>query len=122
MSKPTLQARAQFLGDVPNPKTPIAELWMMGARTLLDEALAEIERLNGAFSDGAKWVSTEQRKPEDGQTVLAYWATVGHCPASYESLTYHASDAPDSRECWSDVFGSDDDEPTHWMPLPEAPK
>lgn len=86
-----------------------------------EDTKAEAELLS-FFSDGAKWVSTEQRKPEDGQTVLAYWATVGHCPASYESLTYHASDAPDSRECWSDVFGSDDDEPTHWMPLPEAPK
>jgi hypothetical protein len=88
----------------------------------MQDAIAEIERLRACISDGAKWVFTEHRKPDDGKTVLGYWPGSGHCPASYESLTYHASDAPDSRECWSDVFGTDSDEPTYWMPLPEAPK
>lgn len=68
------------------------------------------------------WLNADHHKPEDGKTVLAYWPTTSVCKASFQSLTYHASDAPDSNESWVDVFGEKQDAPTHWMALPEAPK
>ena len=83
----------------------------------------EIEALPGALmmalsAKTSRWISVSEIKPDDGQTVMGYWPE----PLIFQSTTFHAKDAPDSRESWSDVFDDYIDEPTHWMPLPEAPK
>lgn len=89
------------------------------------EAADEIERLSSCLAKGATWVSTDERSPNDEQTVIGYWPTVGSCTPFFESVTYYARDAPDGPERWHNAWGEETDAPHYWMPqsaLPEAPR
>lgn len=67
-----------------------------------------------------RWITVDEKAPADEQTVLACWHGPS-CTPGMESLTYHAADAPDGPEAWSDAWGETRDPPTHWMPLPAWP-
>ena len=57
-----------------------------------------------------KWISVEERLPEDGQTVVIYhprWSPVVHNWTGW---------------AFRDTIGPNADAPTHWMPLPEPPE
>lgn len=109
------------------PPTPITDRLcknQVGIPTLiashrqLEGALFEANR---RLSDGARrWISVSERMPEDEQRVLGCW--FGMRNGDLETLIYYAADAPDGPERWTDVWHEKRDEPTHWMPLPEAPK
>jgi hypothetical protein len=88
------------------------------------EALDFCRSLERSLSDGVqKWIPTNERKPNDEQMVLAFWPGSSYARDSFASVTFHASDSDvDGHDAWLDVFGNSEDEPTHWMPLPEAPK
>lgn len=77
--------------------------------------------LKMAFEDGyqagveaaqPKWISVEDRLPEEGETVLCYYESdlMGVCTRLHE--------------IWEDSYGywESDDAITHWMPMPEPPK
>lgn len=66
------------------------------------------------------WNKTDERTPENEQTVLGCWKGPS-CVPGMETLIYHATDAPDGHERWCDVFGVLRDPPTHWT-LMEMPK
>ncbi len=62
------------------------------------------------------WISVKERLPEDGELVLVYnarddfLAVLEHDSSEYES-PWHGGD-----------YWLDEDDVTHWMPLPELPK
>lgn len=77
--------------------------------------------LKMAFEDGyqagveaaqPKWISVDERLPEEGETVLCYYESdlMGVCTRLHE--------------IWEDSYGywESDDAITHWMPMPEPPK
>lgn len=58
------------------------------------------------------WISVKERLPQDEESVLVWGC------GFIEIGWYDASD-----KCWcTDDFDYDDDQVTHWMPLPEPPK
>lgn len=66
--------------------------------------------------------------PKDGTRILAHFPNFGWCTASFHSHTrpdgtlayaYWANDPDNSRE-ESFFSGYEGQEPTHWMPLPDA--
>lgn len=112
----TLRAIDQLLSGVPTPamESPGIRQWIVDAVEALRSAL------NCLSEASPRWVRTDDRKPEDGQTVLGCW----RLPPSrrekfaYESLTYGAADSPiDGPEVWSHWDGEKADEPDYWMPL-----
>lgn len=62
-----------------------------------------------------KWISVEERLPEDEQDVLVCvnknTIDTGYCSFGYD---------PSVRNWW--VYASMSNNVTHWMPLPEPPK
>lgn len=67
---------------------------------------------NDAVDKMPKWISVNERLPENQFIVLAY---VHH---SYELVRWN-----EYEEIWEHEFGwFNKDEVTHWMPLPEPPK
>lgn len=72
----------------------------------LTEKVAQLEAAQ------PKWISVEERLPEEGETVLCYYESdlMGVCTRLHE--------------IWEDSYGywESDDAITHWMPLPEPPK
>ncbi len=86
--------------------------WDTDAPPLLEDAVAEIERLR------AGWIPVSERLPpppasewEDGVRVLAWSKGNGIDPAWF----YRDSEYGD-RWSWDSTT-----QPTHWMPLPEPP-
>lgn len=68
------------------------------------------------FEDGKpKWIPVTERLPEDGETVLVYGRRGGiytaWCNRRYSNVGWHKLNSK-SHHC----------DPTHWMPLPDAPK
>lgn len=65
------------------------------------------------------WTRTDERKPDDEQTVLGYWAPNSvHAEPIYESLTYHASDSEvDGREAWLNWNSNVEDAPDAWVAI-----
>jgi hypothetical protein len=67
-----------------------------------------------------RWFRVEDRKPEDGQTVLGRWTSLlSNQQPTFESVTYHAWDADDGPEAWHNAWGEQTDAPGHWLP-PDA--
>lgn len=65
-----------------------------------------------------EWISCEKRMPKEGETVIAFWTSLdGEIrPGCFGVATYWP-------EHWHNPEDDEDDycDPTHWMPLPEAP-
>jgi hypothetical protein len=61
-----------------------------------------------------EWIRIEDRLPQEGIPVLVTWAHTGNCDiAVFREAQWIDSDGIDE--------GTEFDEPTHWMPLPEGP-
>lgn len=67
-----------------------------------------------------QWVSTKDKKPEEGVDVLCYWRIMG--PEEMHVLTYYPPEERWYRQC---DHSDDNDrgwaEPDLWMPLPKVP-
>ncbi len=74
-----------------------------------------------SHSPRPEWVNTDERNPDDEQTVLGCWRGPSVCNEGMETLIYHAADEPGRGDVWRDVFGEKRDPPTHWT-LMEMPK
>lgn len=78
---------------------------------------AEVARLKLSISDcSPRWISTDERNPDDEQTVLGCWQGSSTIEGMM-SLTYYAEDAEDGPEVWRDSWGEKTDPPTHWTLL-----
>lgn len=86
---------------------------------VLIEAADALLRLSESQS---RWINTDERTPDNEQTVLGYWVACVGRDAVFESVKYFAKDAPDSGEAWQSAFGEDTDRPDYWQPLPRSPK
>ena len=75
------------------------------------DALAYIQQLEAAQP---KWISVEERLPEEGARVMVYFDGV---VAVSEIID---TDMISGEPIWS--FTGAGGDPTHWMPLPEPPK
>lgn len=64
----------------------------------------------------AEWISVKERLPEKFVSVLVYMPGEKPLPTVHEGYLM-----PDAR-WYSNFFKRDEDEVTHWMPLPEPPK
>lgn len=73
------------------------------------------------------WIKTEERRPKDGATVLAYWydPLIGSQAPMYGVTEYHYRKARQelNSHIWHAVDNDEDDyrEPEYWAQLPEAP-
>jgi len=72
---------------------------------------AEVERLR----DGRGWIPLSDRQPAMGDRVMLGNAPDQWVAAGEKVLT-------GAYLHWEDDGGDDMNEPTHWMPMPEAPK
>lgn len=66
-----------------------------------------------------RWIPVAEKLPNEGQMVLAFWPASATTPISMESVTFLTDGAANA---WRDAFDEDAEKPSHWMPLPEAPK
>ena len=62
----------------------------------------------------SKWISVEDRMPEEGQEVLTVVKPFKN------SKSYHCEVFRYENKHW--VYTDDDEVVTHWQPLPELPK
>ena len=67
---------------------------------------------NAGYRKQSEWISVDERLPEVGESVLGYAESMDECFVVAYSNTY--------RTFFNGQFPNDDI--THWMPLPEAPK
>jgi len=69
-----------------------------------------------------KWISVKERLPEDGQDVFGYWPLYSESK-KITGLNYSVVKFRKDNSWWSlEVTEDDFCSPSHWMPLPEAPK
>lgn len=85
--------------------------------------LQDIQVVASAHQQGAekeRWVSIDEEKPEEGRAVNV------HMKSGYITVAYIKSVGKPLRSwiCFGSVFDviSEDDEVTHWQPLPSPPK
>ena len=79
----------------------------------VDCIVAEAEYLySKGWRKQSEWISVDERLPEVGESVLGYAESMEECFVVAYSNTY--------RTFFCGQFPNDDI--THWMPLPEAPK
>jgi hypothetical protein len=84
--------------------------WDTDAPPLLEDAVAEIERLR------AGWIPVSERLPERGGAVLGFLArSTTEGDHDYHMAWRHMDDRPGLR--WNGPG-----EPSHWMPLPKPPE
>ena len=62
--------------------------------------------------------------PKDGTHVWAFWPATYTNDNAAQTETWFAPRIVREGECWQSAFeeAADDNSPTYWMPLPEAPK
>lgn len=74
-----------------------------------DEAIAALEQ--------GQWICVKDRLPEKYISVLAYMPNQAPCPTVHEC--YIGEDGE-----WHSgvVYGVENEDVTHWMPMPESPK
>lgn len=89
-------------------------------RTLLKDTLAYIQQLEAQVP---KWISVEERLPEDNLNVLVY--AIGNNENSVIAMTgythnMYGYNIEGWRSPWQYFFY--EYKITHWMPLPEPPK
>jgi hypothetical protein len=72
--------------------------------------------LEYALTVAARWIPVEERLPEHGEEVLAYFPPQPYCPNPIVGEAVHVGKGNWSTEHggWFHV--------THWMPLPEPPE
>jgi len=66
-----------------------------------------------------KWISIEEKMPEDRQDVLTYWPE-----RRLIQLQAYVPDGPAGMDWWLGGWQNlmvEDGNITHWMPLPEPP-
>lgn len=108
-------SRSNCLSECPYENQPIESC----AEGLLSDALALIDRLeserDAALAKVPKWISVEERLPEEGERVLC---TDGHCVfEQYRvplSCVYGTWNRGGLKSPMQNV--------THWMPMPEPPE
>lgn len=65
-----------------------------------------------------RWISCDRKMPNEGETVMAFWTPLDGKvrPGCFGVATYWPGN-------WHNPEDDEDDycDPTHWMPLPEAP-
>lgn len=64
-----------------------------------------------------KWIPVAERLPNPFVSVLAYLPNHAPCPTVHECYI-----SGDGIWCSAVVYGVENDDVTHWMPLPEPPK
>lgn len=75
-----------------------------------------------------EWISVKDRIPEDGVWVLCVDTSkrmvVAKCERQTSYYSPHSFESPGEWISWDSwhCCGSEADDPTHWMPLPEPPK
>lgn len=89
-----------------------------GLRKQVEELEAKIATDNNV---GSKWISVKDRLPSLHDDVLMYFKDDDNMAVGY------LDDVDEDRTMWSaysdgGYYTDCDYEPTHWMPLPEAPK
>lgn len=80
-------------------------------RTLLKDALASTQQFEAQVP---KWISVEERLPDDGVDVIVYTDRCGGC---VEYAYYRYGRCEWFKNCILLRYNV-----THWMPLPEPPK
>ena len=114
--------RRTAIGDVANQSLEYAAERLLESRKRAFEAEHKAQQLQAeldALKAAHAWIKTSERKPEvqegDGCDVLAV--------VSEQVLVLNYTN-DDSAHPWVDEFSGlyQDDEVTHWMPLPEAPQ
>lgn len=65
------------------------------------------------------WINTDERKPENGAKVLAYWPACAYHDGCMQSVVFTTDEEGDT---WRGVDDYVEDEPGWWMPLPALPK
>ncbi len=98
-------------GYVPGVPVPDPEAFAIKWRDNITKAIEEL-------SKQSEWISVSERLPEEGKNVLCYdhgKVLIAFLDDKYTGVwwDYVAYDRDDT---WDEVF------PTHWMPLPQAPK
>jgi hypothetical protein len=71
----------------------------------------------------AKWISVKERLPEEGEEVLVFGQYLNDIPKVLGVRSRYKGDQ-DWKYTWegSDEWVYRENDVTHWMPLPEAPK
>lgn len=72
---------------------------------------ADADKVMNSSNNSNGWISVKERLPEDGQDVLVF----DEGAISVKSLSSYTHK-------WHPYENGFDCEPSHWMPLPEAPK
>ena len=66
-----------------------------------------------------KWISVKDKLPEEGGRYWCYLKHINDLCASYFqwNCSYNKNE-----KIFSDIYLTDGEQVTHWMPLPEPPK
>ena len=86
---------------------------------VLEQRLEAIDTAQEALREQPHWISVEERLPEKSTPVLAYKdGRIWYCERNWQSGCWESLSFAATKEYgmyWSKG-------PTHWMPLPSAPK
>ena len=86
------------------------ELWACKPTDVQNKDVTDFNRdiqfVRSALMEQPRWISVEERLPEDNEKVLCYTKTGGYCVARYSKQ-------------WNSWRTTGRVTVTHWMPLPE---
>lgn len=77
----------------------------------LAQQVESAEKRIAELEESRRWISVNERLPEEDTAVLAYWFN----PAAIEMAYFYSSDE------WLDSQGICMTTPSYWMPLPAPP-